>query len=251
MRISLRFLPAGLILLFLVASPIQAGKWKQAFTSAIKDPDTWAPTAAAAAIAIGGYDKGIADWAVRTTPVFGSPEAAKAASNHLRMASDFGMAATSFFLARDPGGQQSFRSRAAYTGVGYLGAIISSGASGSLKSVTGRPRPDGSNTRSFPSGHSTRAFAYAAFGHRSLKESNLPKGARVGLRWGLTGLAAGTAWARVEAGVHYPTDVLFGAGLGNFAGKFVSELLLGRESEMQLSFNLNPQQPQVTLAWNF
>lgn len=246
-----RFLPAGLILLLLVGSPVQAGKWKQAFTSAIKDPDTWAPTAAAAAIAVAGYDKEIADWAVRTTPVFGSTEAAKTASNRLRFASDVGMAATSLFLMRDSGGQRGFRSRAAYTGVGYLGAIFSSGASGTLKSVTGRPRPDGSNTRSFPSGHSTRAFAYAAFSHRALKESGLPKGARVGLRWTLTGLAAGTAWARVEAGVHYPTDVLVGAGLGNFAGKFVSELILGPESKMRFSFDLNPQQPQMTLAWNF
>lgn len=79
----------------------------------------------------------------------------------------------------------------------------------------------------------------------------LPKGVRTGLRWSLTGLAAGTAWARIEAGAHYPTDVLVGAGLGNFAGKFVSELILGPESEMHLSFNLNPEQPQVMVGWSF
>jgi len=248
-----------LILLLFVGSPAQAakkngragGRWKRAFASAIKDPDTWAPTAAAAAIAVGGYDKEIADWAVRTTPVFGSQEAAKEASDYLLLASNVGMAATALFLTRDSGGQQSFRGRTAYAGVGYLGAIFSSGATNTLKSATGRPRPGGSSDRSFPSDHASRAFAFASFSHRALKESNLPKGARVGLRWGLTGLAAGTGWARVEAGVHYPTDVLVGAGLGNFAGRFVSELILGPESKMKLSFNLNPEQPQMTLAWNF
>ena len=245
-----RILPAVFLLLALAGSPVQAGKWKEAFTRAIKDPDTWAPTAAAAAIAVSGTDKEIAEWAVRRTPVFGSVEAAKTAGDRLRQASDVGMAATSLFLTRDRG-QPGFKSRALYTGVGYLGAIVSDGTTGSFKGVTHRPRPDGSNTRSFPSGHTSRAFAYAAFSHRSLKESNLPKAARVGLRWGFTGLAAGTGWSRVEAGAHYPTDVLFGAGLGNFSGRFVSELILGPESSTQLSFDLNPEQPQVMLAWSF
>ncbi len=168
-------------------------------------------------IAAGGYDKEIADWATRTTPLFGSREAAFKASDDLRFASDIGMAATSFFLARESGGARSIQGRTAYTGVGYAGAIFGTSITHALKSATGRLRPDGSDRRSFPSGHTSRAFAYAAFSHRTLRESGLPKGARMGLRWSLTGLAAGTAWARVEAGTHYPTDVLIGAGLGNFA----------------------------------
>ncbi len=251
MRLIPRMLPALLLLLYLLGSPAHAGKWKQAFTKAVKDPDTWVPTAAAAAVAIGGYDTEISDWAVRRTPVFGSVESAKNASNRLRFASDVGMAATSFFLAHDADGDDGFKRRAAYTGVGYLGAIVGSGSTGSLKGLTHRQRPDGSNHRSFPSGHTSRAFAYAAFGHRSLRESDLPRPARASLRWGLTALATGTAWARVEAGVHYPTDVLFGAGLGNFAGVFVSELILGSETALQVSFNLDPGRPQVMLAWSF
>jgi len=254
-----RFLPAGLILLLLVGSPVEAGKedgrgqgrWRRAFASAIKDADTWAPAAAAAAIAVGGYDKKISDWATRTTPLFGSRETAVKASDDLRLASDIGMAASSFFLTRQSGGPRSIQGRTAYTGVGYVGAIFSTSMTDVLKAATGRLRPDGSNTSSLPSGHTSRAFAYAAFSQRTLRESGLPKGVRMGLRWSLTGLAAGTAWARVEAGAHYPTDVLVGAGLGNFAGKFVSELILGPESEMHFSFNLNPEQPQVLVGWSF
>ena len=155
-----RFLPAGLILLLLAGSPVEAGKedgrgqgrWRRAFASAIKDADTWAPAAAAAAIAVGGYDKKISDWATRTTPLFGSRETAVKASDDLRLASDIGMAATSFFLARESGGARSIQGRTAYTGVGYAGAIFGTSITHALKSATGRLRPDGSDRRSFPSG---------------------------------------------------------------------------------------------------
>lgn len=179
-----RFLPAGLILLLLVGSPVEAGKedgrgqgrWRRAFVSAIKDADTWAPAAAAAAIAVGSYDKKISDWATRTTPLFGSREAAVKASDDLRLASDIGMAASSFFLTRQSGGSRSIQGRTAYTGVGYAGAIFSTGMTDALKAATGRLRPDGSNTGSLPSGHTSRAFAYAAFSQRTLRKSGPAQG---------------------------------------------------------------------------
>jgi membrane-associated phospholipid phosphatase len=39
-------------------------------------------------------------------------------------------------------------------------------------------------------------------------------------------LASGVAWARVEARVHYPSDVLFGAALGHFLAAFIHDAFL-------------------------
>jgi membrane-associated phospholipid phosphatase len=79
-----------------------------------------------------------------------------------------------------------------------------------LKSLVKRPRPGSSpgtgiGTHSFPSGHATVAFTAA-----TLIERN--SGLAVGLP--AYAVAAFTGFERVEAGRHYPSDVLAGAAIG-------------------------------------
>jgi membrane-associated phospholipid phosphatase len=79
-----------------------------------------------------------------------------------------------------------------------------------LKSLVKRPRPGdtpgtGIGTHSFPSGHATTAFTAA-----TLIERN--SGLAVGLP--AYAVAAFTGFERVEAGRHYPSDVLAGAAIG-------------------------------------
>ncbi|HEY7836572.1 MAG TPA: phosphatase PAP2 family protein [Solirubrobacteraceae bacterium] len=60
------------------------------------------------------------------------------------------------------------------------------------------------SSRSFPSGHTAAAVAFAAGAGRALPAARLP----------LYGLAAAVGYSRVHTGVHYPGDVLAGAALG-------------------------------------
>ena len=112
----------------------------------------------------------------------------------------------------------------AYAGSGILSTL--------LKTLGDRPRPllvmfDARMVdkplwiHSFPSGHSTTAFA-AAF----VWAAFLPR-----FRWPLYALAALVALSRVYLGVHFPYDVTYGAILGALIGIGSSKLFPRIESD--------------------
>ena len=81
-----------------------------------------------------------------------------------------------------------------------------------LKFATHRERPDGSNARSFPSGHAAVTFASATVIERHL-----------GWRKSLLGytIASYVAASRLHDNRHYLSDVVFGAAVGAIAGRTV------------------------------
>jgi PAP2 superfamily protein len=81
-----------------------------------------------------------------------------------------------------------------------------------LKYTVQRQRPDGSNQQSFPSGHTSNAFAWATVGAY-----------HYGWKLGVPGyLVAGLIGvSRMEKNVHYLSDVIAGAGIGILSGRSV------------------------------
>lgn len=93
--------------------------------------------------------------------------------------------------------------------------IIAQGVTQSLKRIIQYPRPNGEDNLSFPSGHSTTAFANATilheeYGHRSVLYSI-----------GGYGTATAVGTMRVLGNHHWLADVLMGAGIGIGATKVV------------------------------
>ena len=79
----------------------------------------------------------------------------------------------------------------------------------SLKHVVHEERPDGSDDKSFPSGHTSSSFAAAATLHKRYGwEIGLPAHA----------VAAFVGVARVKADKHFVHDVIVGAAIGEAAG---------------------------------
>jgi len=195
--------------------------WRNAVHDAVRDPATWAPAAGAAVVAAGGWDHDISSWAVRNAPVFGSVDDARRWSNRLHVATHAGMLLGALLPSDTVTGRFE---RVVVSAGGTLAADMSSHI---LKHATGRTRPNGADDQSFPSGHATRSAASAAIGVRHFEQAEITPGARRALDTSLYLMSGATAWARVEAGVHYPTDVLAGMAIGNFVGRVVHDAWLG------------------------
>jgi membrane-associated phospholipid phosphatase len=106
--------------------------------------------------------------------------------------------------------------RAAILGLSSV-AVTSAVVNVAVKPLARRRRPDRGayevpvarqvampTSRSFPSGHSAAAFAFAGGAGRGMPAVSMP----------LHGLAGLVAYSRVHTGVHYPLDALTGSVLG-------------------------------------
>ena len=182
--------------------------------ASFKDPQTWVPLAGAAVIGIAGVDDDIADWAADETPLFGSD--AETTSDRLRTLNTAAWVATTLAVPSD-----SITNRGKGILVDLSTLALETGTVSALKSLSDRERPDGSDDRSFPSGHTSRASVTGAMAAANLAYVDMPGWARQTMKIGLYGVAAGTGWARVEAEKHYPTDVLVGYAIGQFLARFL------------------------------
>lgn len=90
--------------------------------------------------------------------------------------------------------------------------IVAQATTQGIKYVAGRTRPDGTD-RSFPSGHTSSAFATATVLQRHY-------GWKVGIP--AYALAGYVGASRLHANKHYLSDVAFGAALGIVAGRTVT-----------------------------
>ena len=103
-------------------------------------------------------------------------------------------------------------------------AIVNSVWTGALKYSVHRPRPDGGDRLSFPSGHTSAVFSMAAVAER-----------HYGWKVGLPAYAAASfiGYSRIETNRHNLSDVLAGATLGVIVGHTVTRLnggAMGRRS---------------------
>jgi membrane-associated phospholipid phosphatase len=107
-------------------------------------------------------------------------------------------------------GKNKFKDRTIVLATAYL---IMGGSVNIIKKTSKVTRPDGSDTRSFPSGHTATAFMGAEFLHQEYKD--------VSAWYGITGyvVAAGTGLFRMSNEKHWLTDVATGAGIGILSTK--------------------------------
>lgn len=177
----------------------------------------------ATGLAATGTDERVSDYLTKKRPVFGSAEVA-------RDWSDWGVNATrSAQLITGAMTDTPVVTLAAQE----VGSIVSRRFSSHAKQTSNRLRPDESDYRSFPSGHTGKASVY---GNHAI--NNMERLGWDDYTWMVNATIGMTAYARVESGRHYATDVLVGYALG----KWMSDL-----TNSVVSFNGE----MITAEWRF
>ncbi|RAR75494.1 phosphatase PAP2 family protein [Flavobacterium aciduliphilum] len=107
-----------------------------------------------------------------------------------------------------------------------------------LKHIVQKPRPDGSDNLSFPSGHTTSAFSGAAFIQR-----------RYGWKYGIPSyiLASFVGYSRIQAKKHDGWDVLAGATIGIGT----SYLFTKPYEKNKINVSLNKVDKGYTIGFNY
>lgn len=260
---ALRLLPVVCLLCSACASLPNGSRWGDSATlapgwerikvsavDAAKSPWVWAPLAGAAVLQIDSWDDDVADWASDATPVFGSVESAEDWSDGLRDASVVGYAASVLATPSGEAGGEWWVAKAKGAAVGFGAFAATAGVTSGLKSLTSRERPNGNGDDSFPSGHASTAAVFDTMTVRNLQSIEMSAPLRTTLEIGAGAITAGTAWARVEAGAHYPSDVLVGVALGNFFAAFFTEAFLGIEPDARLTFSAEPTRGGGLVRWD-
>jgi len=142
-------------------------------------------------------------------------------------------------------------------GIMYLEvSLLTTGITGTTKSLTGRIRPYLYNTSftpeerfnlqkdaptanaSFFSGHASNTFAFAVFLSKTFTDI-YGKTVWSKVIWGTTlTFAAASAYGRVKGGVHFTTDVVVGSIVGGAIGYFIP--VLHKVHPEKLSFQVLP-----------
>ncbi len=231
--------------------PIDGQRVAKAACDAFFSPQTLVPLAGALALQIDGFDQKIADWAGEHNPVFGSQSTAGDMSDYLRDA--LILEALVLPLATPSGDTLEEWAPAKLKGYavefGAIGAV--GAATEALKVGMHRHRPDGTDDKSFPSGHTSAAFGCATLANRNLDSIDALEGIRPALEITNIVLAAGTGWARVEAGKHFPSDVLVGAALGHFLTAFVHDAFMNLPKDGKVDFDFFSDQNGTGVELSF
>lgn len=222
-----------------------------ALRDAARSPWVWGPLAGAAVLQLDSWDEDVSEWARDETPVFGSTSSAQDWSDGLRNASAAGYAASVIATPSGAGngGWVAARARNAAVGVGAF--AVTAGITEGLKAATSRERPNGNDDKSLPSGHAANAAVFNTLTVHNLRAIDINSRLRTTLEVGAGAVTFGTAWARVESGDHYPSDVLVGIALGRFVGAFFAQAFPDREPDANLALGAGPVRGGARLHWEW
>lgn len=209
----------------------------EAAKKAATSRQTWVPLVGAGLLQIEDSDQKAQEWIARRTPLFGNEQDAQDISDDLKTLAKVNLLATILFV---PNSDDDRFSKLKGLAVSSAAMSVNGGITGLVKNETDRSRPDGSDRKSFPSGHTSSASTAASVSRHVIEHMSqlTPRQRRL---WQVSSstIAGLTGWARIEGNRHYPSDVLAGYALGHFIGTFMSEAFIGPTDELNVQVSVN------------
>ncbi len=230
--------------------PVDLKRIPDAAYHAFFDLQTLLPLAGALVFTVDHYDQKVSKWAIDHHPVFGSQNAANQASDYLVYGLGAEVLATALATPSGKDSRDWVYNKAKGVGVEAGAELVTAGLTSLLQNATDRTRPNG-EAKSFPSSHTSNAFSSATLANRNLNSIPMPGEVRLPLQIGNLLLATGVGWARVEAGSHYPSDVLVGAALGHFLSAFIYDAFIGLPEHERLGLYVSPSKHGVMIGVTF
>jgi hypothetical protein len=194
---------------------------KRSAKDSLFDHETWLPLAGAAVFGFSNLDARVANYAFESHPLFGSRANAIYKSDDLFDATKVALFTTSLTSA----GADDFSDTMRMKSKGLLAQSMAIGlnnvTTSTLKVVANRTAPNEIDSDSLTSRHASGAFLYSSLTRLNIRDTTTSSVWHKSTDIAMIGLASATAWGRVEGGLHYPSDILVGAALGNFFANFV------------------------------
>lgn len=213
----------------------------------------WVPLVGAGTIHWAGWDHKISDWANSGSGIYNDQTAADNWSDNFNNILKYEAYATVILTPsmNEDGKLSGYLVNKARGGFAVnLASLSSSYTHDRLAKAAHRRRPNKSDYRSFPSGHSTDAGARNVIISKNLDYIEMDPSLRFGIKTVNTSMAAGTLWARLEGKRHFPSDVLCGYALGSFLSGFIYDSLMNADPNE--SFVIAPTgKSEVTAQYSY
>ncbi len=224
---------------------------KQTAKQAVLDPNVWATLLGGLLLQINDLDQKFSDELRESTPLFGSNNNAEQVSDDLKSLTELGYITTALVAPGPDTSSDWVALKARLLGVEWLAIKTARSFTSAVKTISQRERPNNQNDRSFPSGHATSASIQANMAKLNIDYLPLEKFPKQALGLTFDSFAALTAWARVEAGMHYPSDVLAGWAIGHFFSHLANGFINPEQQALQLTSNITNRSGEIRLAIRF
>ena len=216
---------------------------KGAAYNAIVDPVTWGPLATGLTADLTGYDDDITnhimdededDW------TFAEDDA-----DNLRTLSTAITYTTAVFVPDD--GNLTIKAKRILVDTAALS--IGRQYVSFTNSHIDHTSPDKENEDAFGSNHAVTPFASAALTRRHVNLMDIPTWSKYSINSVSYLAASGSAYQRIESGLHSFSDQMYSAAGGNFIALFINDAFMAEDTA--LGIDLAGEDPKLTLSFQF